>query len=280
MTLRFAYNTNGLQSHRLEDALALLDEAGYHGVALTLDHMHLDPLRAGPGEVAGVRKLLRQRRLSCCVETGARFLLDPGRKHRPGLADADPLDRMRRTDLLLRSVELAAELEAEVLNLPAGPRTPGQDPADASRFLAEGLREILGRAEALGVPVALEPEPGHWIETLAEYGALREQLPSLRLTLDTAHVSVVADEGTPAEAIRAWASDLALVHLEDAPRGVHAHLPFGEGDLDLPATLAALAGAGFEGLCAVELSRHSHAGHELPGRSLAALRAAAARGRP
>ena len=41
MSLRFAYNTNGMQSHRLVDALALLGETGYHGVALTLDHMHL-----------------------------------------------------------------------------------------------------------------------------------------------------------------------------------------------------------------------------------------------
>ena len=58
--LRFAYNTDGLQSHRLEDALALIADAGYAGVALTLDHMHLDPLRATPGEVQAVRRLLRR----------------------------------------------------------------------------------------------------------------------------------------------------------------------------------------------------------------------------
>ena len=49
--LRFAYNTNGLQSHRLADALELMAAAGYRGVALTLDHMHLDPLAATTAEV-------------------------------------------------------------------------------------------------------------------------------------------------------------------------------------------------------------------------------------
>jgi sugar phosphate isomerase/epimerase len=43
MRLRYAYNTNGASNHRLADALALIAEAGYDGVALTLDHHHFDP---------------------------------------------------------------------------------------------------------------------------------------------------------------------------------------------------------------------------------------------
>ena len=44
MSLRFGYVSNGLSDHRLEDALELLAENGYSGVALTLDHVHFDPL--------------------------------------------------------------------------------------------------------------------------------------------------------------------------------------------------------------------------------------------
>ena len=47
MTLRFAYNTNGAANHRLDDAIRLIADSGYHGIALTLDHHHLDPFADG-----------------------------------------------------------------------------------------------------------------------------------------------------------------------------------------------------------------------------------------
>lgn len=276
MSLRFAYNTNGLQSHRLEDALTLLADDGYDGVALTLDVMHLDPLRAGPADVAQAQRLLRRLRLACVIETGARFVLDPRRKHHPSLDDPDPVARLARLDHLRRCLELAAELGAEALTLATGPAPGGADPDVVHALRVEALRELVARGGELGVPIALEPEPGHGVDTLAGWRALKDDVPELGLTLDVSHVSLAAPEGSVAEAIAANAADLTVVHLEDAPRGRHEHLPFGEGDLDLSATLAALVAAGFHGLCAVELSRHSHRGHELPATSLAALRAAMA----
>jgi sugar phosphate isomerase/epimerase len=42
--------------------------------------------------------------------------------------------------------------------------------------------------------------------------------------------------------------------------GVHEHLMFGEGEIDFPPVIAALAEIGYAGLLGVELSRHSHDG--------------------
>ncbi|HMS18576.1 MAG TPA: TIM barrel protein, partial [Planctomycetota bacterium] len=62
--------------------------------------------------------------------------------------------------------------------------------------------------------------------------------------------------------IRKWKDLLCCVAIEDMKRGVHEHLPFGQGDMDMKPVLAALAEIQFAGVVAVELGRHSHQGAE------------------
>src|SRR5690242_3380255 len=113
------FNTNGFAFHRLEDAARVLARIGYDGVALTPDVHHLDPFRAGPSEVAAFRGLLDDLGLEVVVETGARFVLDPERKHRPSLLD-EPRDAARRLDFLKRCVDLAVSLRAPVVSTWSG----------------------------------------------------------------------------------------------------------------------------------------------------------------
>ena len=56
-------------------------------------------------------------------------------------------------------------------------------------------------------------------------------------------------------------------------RGVHVHLPFGTGDMDLPSILDALEAIAFSGLVCVELSRESPTADKAIPNSLAWLRA-------
>jgi sugar phosphate isomerase/epimerase len=60
----------------------------------------------------------------------------------------------------------------------------------------------------------------------------------------------------------------------DVRRGVHEHLMFGEGELDLDESLRVLSEIDYTGMVAVELSRHSHAAHETVPAAKSALRAA------
>ncbi|OEV04150.1 sugar phosphate isomerase/epimerase family protein [Streptomyces oceani] len=275
--LRLAYGTNGLADLRLSDALALLADLGYAGVGLTLDHMHLDPLapdlRRRTAEVAGT---LQRHGLSVAVETGARYVLDPRRKHRPSLLDPEPDGRRARVDLLCRAVRVAADLGATALHCFSGSTPPGTSETAAWRRLTEGIGDVLAEADRLGVPVALEPEPGHLVEDLAGFHRLRRALgepPGLGLTLDLGHCQCL-EELPPAECVRASAPWLRHVQIEDMRRGRHEHLPFGEGEMDFPPVLAALHEVAYEGLVTVELPRHSPAGPELAASSLPFLRAA------
>ena len=274
--LRYAYNTNGCAHHRLGDALDLIAEAGYAGVALTLDWPHLDAMAAdylGPARRLG--DALRARGLGLVVETGARFVLDPRHKHEPTLMSPDPGGRALRLDFLTRALDVCAVAGGETVSFWSGPVRPGVAAADAWSRLEEGVAELVRRAAERGVEASFEPEPGHLTEHLADYDRLAAAAPGLRLALDAGHLLVTA-EADPAEAVRARASQLGTVAVEDMDRGVHLHKPFGTGDVDVPSVLAALHDVGFSRLVTVELSRESPRAHEAIPESIAFLRAAEA----
>lgn len=268
------YGTNGLADHPLPAALDLLDDAGYDAVALTLGFPHLDPLSAPPGDVEAVGTRLAAMRdgagAAVVVETGTRYLLDPARKHRPTLVDPDADARMR---YLARAVDVAAELGATCVSFFSGVLPAGDRPAEGRARLLGRLPALLEHAAARGVALALEPEPGMHVETVEDGLRLLRDLgdpPGLGLTVDVGHCLVVEPGGVDG-ALRAAAPVLRNVQLDDMPRTHHEHRPFGEGDLDLPATLATLADIGYRGVAAVELPRHSHAAPDLVTASITTL---------
>ncbi len=257
-SLRVAYNTNGAANHRLADAVAIIAEAGYDGVALTLDHHHLDPME--PGWVARAEALARDlaaRRMGCVIETGARYLLDPRAKHEPTLLTPCAEGRARRVAFLARAVDIGRILGAEAVSFWAGVPRPGVDRGEAGEWLKAGVAAVLEHAEACGIAAALEPEPGMLVETVDDWRLLQHHLPRLTLALDLGHL-LVTGERDPPSAVREFAAHLGTVSIEDMRRGDHTHLPFGEGDMDIPACLDALEAVGFGRLVCVELSRESH----------------------
>jgi sugar phosphate isomerase/epimerase len=271
--LRLAYNTNGLAHHRLADAIDLVADLGYDGLALTPDVQHLDPFKATAAEVAAVAMHLRRRELDVCIQTGARFLLDTQRKHQPTLLDPDPAERGRRLDMLVRCMDIGRDLGAKVVAFWSGTAPAGVAREEADRRLAEGCVAAADEAARRGLVAAFEPEPGMHAATLADWVRVRDAThhPSLRLALDVGHVHCNR-EGDPAAAIRKHAADLADVQIEDMREGQHVHLPLGEGTLDVAGVVAALAETGFAGLVGVELSRDSHRGPEVARAAIERLR--------
>jgi sugar phosphate isomerase/epimerase len=263
--MQLGYNTNGFAHHDLLDAIRVLAEIGYTGVAITIDQLALNPYDdRSQSQCDRARELLSQNGLSCVIETGARFLLDRHTKHEPTLVTADPAGRARRIDFLCRAIDIAARVDAACVSLWSGVVRDGAGEREAFARLVGGLRDVLAYALRRGVRLAFEPEPGMLVDTLARYGHLLEELRTrgidsslLGLTVDIGHLHCLG-EVPIAEHIRRWADRLANVHIEDMCAGVHEHLMFGEGEIDFQPVFAALAEIGYSGLINVELSRHSH----------------------
>ncbi|MEU4834188.1 sugar phosphate isomerase/epimerase family protein [Streptosporangium sp. NPDC023615] len=272
--LRFGYGTNGFANHRLADALRVIADLGYQGVALTLDHDHLDPYEEGLARrVAAVSDLLRDLALGVVVETGARYLLDPRRKHAPTLLHDE---REARLDFLDRAVAVGADLGAEAVSFWAGVRPETVGEATAWARLVDGCARVTDKAAAAGVPLGFEPEPGMLVETIAGWRKLHAELgepAGFGITLDIGHCRCLEPDPVP-DCVRAVAPHLVNVQIDDMRRGVHEHLEFGQGEIDFPPVLRALAECGYRGLVAVELPRHSHAAPQVAARSLDFLRAA------
>ncbi|MGI5244097.1 sugar phosphate isomerase/epimerase family protein [Dactylosporangium sp. CA-139066] len=272
--LRFGYGTNGFSNHRLDDALDVIAGLGYEGVALTLDHHHLDPFDAHLyRNVRHVAHRLDELGLGVVIETGARYLLDKWHKHAPTLLHDEPGPRL---EFLRRAVRIGADLGAEAVSFWAGVRPPGLAPDEAWRRLAGGCAEVLAAAEGAEMMLGFEPEPGMLVESIADWERLRADLGApvhFGLTLDIGHCRCL--EPVPAdECVRRAGGSLVNVQIDDMVRGVHEHLEFGTGEVDFPPVMRALAEIGYGGLVAVELPRHSHAAPGVARDSLAFLREA------
>ena len=267
------FGTNGLADHPLHDALDLLQSNGYRAVALTLGHPHFDALGDGWLDRAiALRGELERRGLRVVVETGARYVLDPARKHRPNLLDDDP-EASARVAFLVRAIEIARVLDAECVSLWSGVLPEGADPDVAWRRLVANLRDVVAAARTEEVRLGFEPEPGMLVETVADALRLREALgdpPELGITVDLGHCVVVEPDGVDG-ALRAAGDLLVNVQVDDMLPHAHEHLELGTGSVDLDLAFRTLAEIGYTGVAAVELPRHSHAAPRIAAESIARM---------
>jgi sugar phosphate isomerase/epimerase len=254
------YNTNGFAHHRLADAIEILVELGYRGVAITPDVHHLDPLapdRSRQLDECAAR--LTWFNLRCVIESGARFLLDRRRKHQPTLLSPTMHERRMRLAFLRECVTAAAAFKADTVSFWSGTPVDDVPPSHHMARLVEGCKRLADDAARENVRLAFEPEPGMFIDTMDKFAELFQKVnhPAFGLTVDVGHL-VCNGELPVSRFLTEWKHVLWNVHVEDMRRGVHDHVMFGEGEVDFADVFAGLRAAGYDGGVYVELSRHSH----------------------
>lgn len=272
MNLRFGYNTNGFAHHKLEDALEVIAETGYHGVALTLDNYHCNPFAIQDADLRRLREQLEKLELRVVIETGARYLLNPRRKHYPSLVSGE--GRQIRIEFLRRAIDLGATLGAECISFWSGVAEAGATEHQVWDWLVTGCQQLTEHAKRRGVQIAFEPEPGMFVDSMAKFEVLKKHISTNRfgLTLDVGHA--FCTETAPfRQVFGKFANMIRNIHIEDIRDRKHEHLMFGDGDLDFEAILKVIRDNRYTGLLNVELSRDSHRAPQVARESIEFLTA-------
>jgi len=262
MNLSFGYNTNGFAHHKLEEALEIIADCGYRGVALTLDTFHCNPFTVEPADLTRLRQLLGKLHLRVVIETGARYLLNAQRNHYPSLISAE--GRQIRLEFLRRAVDIAHELAAECVSFWSGVPEPSVPEHQAWDWLVTGCQQLSEHAKRRAVQLAFEPVPGMLVDDMAKFEVLKKHITSARfgLTLDIGHV--YCTESAPFRQIYGKFANLTRnIHIEDIRDRKHEHVMFGEGGLDFVAILRVLNDNKYTGLINVELPRDGHRAPEV-----------------
>ena len=255
--VRLAFSTNAFKKNTLDEAIGVIGDIGYSGVELMADLHHAYPPAMDANRLAHTKKYLADRKLPVS-NVNAFTLFACGDTYHPTWIESDPEKRQQRIDHTLNCIDLASEFGARTISLqPGGPligRNLSRD--DAADLFAEGITQVLPRAKEKNLILAIEPEPGLFIENAAEYLEFKNRFfkneSAVQMNCDLGHLFCVGDD--PADVLRTHADHIAHVHLEDIGKNrVHQHLTPGKGVIDFPEIFRALDEIHYDGWVTVEL---------------------------
>jgi sugar phosphate isomerase/epimerase len=255
--IRLAFSSNAFKKNTLNEAIDSIAAIGYRGVEVMADVPHALPAKLNAD---GRQEILRR-----IESTGLRAsnvnaftLFACGDTYHPTWIEEDPRLRETRIEHTFGAIKLAAAIGAATVSLqPGGPLIGTSLSRDqAGERFAEGLSRVLPEAQKRNVILAVEPEPGLFIETAGEYLEFKNRYfrnePTIRMNCDIGHLFCVGED--PASVIRSMPEQIAHVHLEDIGKNrVHQHLTPGRGVIDFASVFAAIEDVGYTGWTTVEL---------------------------
>ncbi len=228
---------NWMRAETLETTLRRIKRLGFASIEISGEPSQYD--------IADTRRLLREYGIRCW---GA-VTLTLGERN---LASADEGLRARTVAYMQSVVRLAHDLGgsiATVVPATVGKLVPDASPAQEWHWVVEGLREVYGLAERLGIRLALEPLnrfETYFLNRGDQALALARQVgPNCGVCLDAFHLNI--EEADMFAAIRDAGGRLADFHVADNNR-----MAPGQGAFDWKHVVATLREAGYDGALTVE----------------------------
>lgn len=256
--ITLAFSTNAYVRFPLAEACDHIARAGYRAVEILADVPHafpgiFDEHRAGRLKERLASLGLAPVAVNANTAMGYFKPVPRDLTFEPSLISPNEVHRQDRLALIRQAFALANRLGAPVVTITTGQPLSGEPAAVLRGRLLEGLEHVVHAADLAGIDVAIEPEPGQFIETTAALRRLLDEVdhPRLGANLDVGHAWCAGDD--PAESVHVLADRLWHLHLEDIKDRRHFHLIPGLGEIDFPAIRRALDAVGYDRAAAVEL---------------------------
>ncbi len=235
----------------------LISSIGYSAIEILCDTPHAYP--PGEQDVKKIKALLSRNNLGIS-NLNAFTMYAVWDTYRPSwVEDASKL-RQLRVEHTKNCIVLASKLGCRNISTePGGPKKRRSQYVSRSRFVKE-MNVISRFAEAHGIKVLVEPEPGLLLETSDDFLSFIKEVESeyIRLNFDIAHFYCSRED--PAKAVHKLSDFIEHVHLSDiAMDRVHNHLIPGDGTIDFKSVLKAIASIGYKGFVTVELYPYQNA---------------------
>ena len=221
--IKLSYSTFGLTNLDFLDLIDVVDKAGYPGIELSFHRDQFNPFEITDDYLAAIRKRFATVRVKpACVATASHFFT-PSRPHEPSLMSPDLAGRKRRIDLVRRGIHVARKLGISLVTFGSGfireehLMNPSMDPCE---LLADSIHQCLqSLRDDEDITLLIEPEPGMFIETVAQGLSLVNKVNSARFQLHLDLCHMYCSEHDYVSALAQAAPYTRYLHVSDAQQG-------------------------------------------------------------
>ncbi len=226
--IKLSYSTFGLTDLDFLHSLEVVDKAGYPGIELSFHRDQFNPFDITDEYLTAIKKRLESLKVkAACVATASHFFT-PSRPHEPSLMSPDLAGRKRRIDLVRRGIDVAHKLGVPLVTFGSGfirdehVTNPSVNPRE---LLVDSIHQCLRSVrDDEDITLLVEPEPGMYIETLAQGIDLVNEVnsPRFQLHLDLCHN--YCSEQNYLAALAQAAPYAKFLHVSDAQEGYNLKL--------------------------------------------------------
>lgn len=240
--IKLSYSTFGLTNLDFLRAIEVVDKAGYPGVELSFHRDQFNPFNLTDDDLDAIKRKLDSLEVTAaCMSTASHFFT-PQRPHEPSLMTPDLAGRKRRIDLVRRGVHVARRLGIPLVSFGSGfirdehVSNPSVNPRE---LLVDSIHQCLSSLrDDDNITLLIEPEPGMYIETLAQGMGLVDEVGSSRFQLHLDLNHNYCSETNYLDALGKAAPRAKFLHVSDSQEGYNLKLVKMRDDLKMDLNFA------------------------------------------